>query len=544
MKLNRYLFFLCMFLIGPTAFAEELGFIRLSLIQGDAQVLIRDSTDWAPAVINLPMNEQDRLWVPDNGRAELQMRGGAYVRPGGNTALDVLTVNPDSVQFYLDQGHVYLNNRRAGISTVQIDTAVASVRAYDDSVIMLDVTPEGTNEISVLKGTVHAEIPSGATTVNAGNTLTISGNAVQLSPIGTPDEWEQWNIDRDREVPAWTGSSRYLPADLDEYASDFDEYGRWEYNPEYGYVWFPAVTALNWSPYSYGNWVWIRGSYVWIDYDPWGWATSHYGRWLFTGRGWCWVPPAAGAAYWAPGYVGWVVTPSYVAWVPLAPGELYYGYGYYGPESANITTITINSAVVNRDYRNARIAGSVTVVRRDTFGTGRRTPVRVTVNPFETTRRHRDVQIAPPPDRPRQDIVIAPPEGRKHTERMIRERERIRQQTASGTPPSTVPRQRRPSALSGGNATSPSARSSSQARHLPPERVRRTSTEELKNQRPLVKQPAESVFKSRRPGDLAVTRSRQPRVIIREPAAGTSPQQPQQNRQEQTRGNREKRQRQ
>jgi hypothetical protein len=150
----------------------------------------------------------------------------------------------------------------------------------------------------VLKGTIYAESPAGATTVTAGNTLTIGENGAQLSPIGPPDEWEQWNMDRDREVSAWTESSRYLPNELDEYASDFNEYGRWEYDPEYGYVWFPTVVSRDWTPYSYGNWVWIRGNYVWIDYDPWGWAPSHYGRWIFSGsRGWCWVPPAAGSAY-------------------------------------------------------------------------------------------------------------------------------------------------------------------------------------------------------------------------------------------------------
>ena len=66
------------------------------------------------------------------------------------------------------------------------------------------------------------------------------------------------------------------------------------------------------------------------------------------------MPPAVGAVYWGPGYVGWVVTPSYVAWVPLAPGEIYYGYGYYGPGSVNITTVNINTVSGHRNYRNAR----------------------------------------------------------------------------------------------------------------------------------------------------------------------------------------------
>ena len=49
------------------------------------------------------------------------------VRAEDGSGLDVLTVNRDSAQFYLDQGHLYINNRKGGISTVQVDTPMASV---------------------------------------------------------------------------------------------------------------------------------------------------------------------------------------------------------------------------------------------------------------------------------------------------------------------------------------------------------------------------------------------------------------------------------
>ncbi len=353
-----YLFVLfCALLVPAYAFANDLGIVRLSLIEGDVQVQIQDTTDWTPATINLPMNEHDRVWIPDNSRAELQIQGGVFTRADANTSLDILTVNRDSTQFYLDRGHIYINNRRGGIRNVQVDTPMASIRSYDNSIMMVDVTEDGVNEISVVKGIVYAESRAGSTSVSAGNTLTIRGESnAEISPISAPDEWEQWNMDRDGQLSAWSESSRYLPEELHEYSSDLDENGRWDYVPDYGYAWFPAAVAADWSPYSYGSWVWIRGNYVWVDYDPWGWAPSHYGRWVFVGsRGWCWVPPAIGAVYWGPGYVGWVVTPTYVAWVPLAPGETYYGYGYYGPASVNITTVNINTVVVNRTFVRNRV---------------------------------------------------------------------------------------------------------------------------------------------------------------------------------------------
>ncbi|MFN3480329.1 MAG: DUF6600 domain-containing protein, partial [Thermodesulfovibrionales bacterium] len=154
--------------------------------------------------------------------------------------------------------------------------------------------------------------------------------------------------------------------------------------------------SVGWAPYRHGRWVWIGGDYVWVAYEPWGWVPYHYGRWAFVASiGWCWVPPARGAVYWGPGFVGWVYTPTYVAWVPLAPGEIYYGYGYYGPHSVNIINIDINKVVI-KEYRHAHIKDAITIVHRDTFLKGKPVEVKVHENPFLAHKIH----IGRPPIEP------------------------------------------------------------------------------------------------------------------------------------------------
>ncbi len=59
---------------SAATFANDLGFIRLSLIEGDVQIVVQDTTDWTEATINLPMNKGDRLWVSDNSNAKLLIR--------------------------------------------------------------------------------------------------------------------------------------------------------------------------------------------------------------------------------------------------------------------------------------------------------------------------------------------------------------------------------------------------------------------------------------------------------------------------------------
>jgi hypothetical protein len=462
-QLSRYLTFLFILLFPSVVFSEDLGIMRLSLIQGNVQIITQDNGDWTPALINMPLNEGDRLWIPEDGRLEIQVQGGVYVRADERTAVDILSLGNDAMQLYMDSGHLYINNRRGGIQTVQVDTPQSSIRSYDDSIMLLDIQEDSTTEVQALKGFLYAENREGKTRISSGNALTIRPEgAAELAPIGTPDEWEKWNMDRDGQLVVWGESSRYLPDALHAYSSDFDRNGRWVYVSEYGYIWNPAVSVADWVPYREGHWQWIRGRYVWISHEPWGWAPYHYGRWAHViGIGWCWVPPAIDDIYWGPGYVGWVDTPEYIGWVPLAPGEIYYGYGNYGPRSVNVTTINVNTIVVQH-YRNVPVRNSVTVVSRETFGTRERTIVRPQENPFL---RHRD-GFLPPTTKPEQRTSIQ--------QRVV------------------VPESKRP-----------------------PERIRQTMPAEIKVQRRIVRERDASVFRPEAPKPLQLKQLKEPKVIIR-----------------------------
>ncbi len=524
MKFLDYLTVACVILLPVISFAEDDGFMRISLIQGDVQVSNPDmDEDWTAASINLPLNEGDRLWVPDEAKVESQIRGGVYIRAGERTAFDVLSLGSDSAQLYIDRGHVYVNNRRGGIQIVQVDIPIASVRSYDNSIMMLDVDEGGATEVSVLKGYVYVETRDGSTRVSAGNILSIRENgAAEMAMIGSPDEWERWNLDRDKQLVAWNESSRYLPEELHEYSSDFDVNGRWTYEGDYGYVWSPSVAVVEWAPYTAGTWMWVRNDYVWVSYEPWGWVPYHYGRWAFvSGRGWCWVPPAAGAVYWGPGFVGWVVTPTYVAWVPLAPGETYYGYGYYGPSSINITTVNINTVVINKTYINATARHAVTVVRKDAFGTGKRVPTTVKINPFLEMKRQK-FGVVPPRMTPERRIRVAQPRAgeaeRMHPpdDRMKRppEEHRIKPEKKVVRPfVSSLPVEKQP-----------------------PERVRNMRPEEMKVQRKLVRERDASVFSTERPQNLPVKQLREPKEIMRKPGQRPEQQHEKKNQEEKKEG--------
>ena len=383
---RKILMVMAVLLLPVYVHAAPLGSARISFLEGDVQMRTTETGDWVPAAVNTPLDEGDELWVPEGGRMEFQLNTGTAVRLDENSALQILTLERASSQFYLTEGHAYINHNAPSGNVIQFDTPVSSLRSYDRSVFRVDV-PDQFTDLSVFTGSVDAEGIDGRTRVNAGRTLTLGEDReAELALIGRADDWQNWNVQRDKRFATRGDSYRYLPEELRVYSSDFDDNGRWVQVPEYGYVWILRAVAADWAPYRMGRWMWRGGDYVWVSSEPWGWTPYHYGRWAHAPRiGWFWVPPQRRQVYWGPGYVGWVRTREHVAWVPLAPREVYYGYGNYGPNSVDIRRRNVKEINITKiTYRNVQVNNSVTVINNNTFVTGRRETVSLKENPFLT----------------------------------------------------------------------------------------------------------------------------------------------------------------
>jgi len=382
--------------------SAALGYMRISLIETELQIKTPEAGDWGYAAINTPLDVGDEVWVPQGGRAELQLNTGTYIRLDEGTALQILSMDQDSSQFYLSQGKAYIYYDAPQGSVIQVDTPDASTQAFARAIFSLGLL-EYYTDVAVYKGYVETENRIGETRVNAGNMVSLGPDTNgEIASIGYLDDWERWNQARDERLYNVSSSQsvRYLPSELRTYYSDFDSHGNWVNVHEYGYVWTPRTyISGGWSPYRHGRWIWRYGDYIWLPYEPWGWAPYHYGRWAFThGIGWFWVPPPRGSVFWGPGYVGWSRTGNYVGWVPLAPREIYYGRGYYGQYSVNITNVNINEIHYTNVYRNVNVHNGPIVVEHDSFH--RRTPKYVELDHNDIQERvfHRNHLSPGPPD--------------------------------------------------------------------------------------------------------------------------------------------------
>lgn len=373
---------LLLLLMVPTySLAAVIGPARVRLVDGDVLFRTPDSEEWLPAAINTPLDEGDALWCPDDARAEIQLADGSIVRLDQGSQLDLLANEDGFTHLHLTSGRAYLKTAQTLASNaLQIDADDTTVLPAARTRLRLDILPNSQEDVSIFKGSAYVEGNGSRTKVRAGQHIALEEDHTELLSLNPPDSWEDWNMDRDRELSRTTRGDSYLPEELRGYSADLDSNGSWVRVPEYGMVWRPTVVfSADWAPYRSGRWIWKGDDYVWLSSENWGWVPYHYGRWaVVSGFGWCWVPPARGDVYWGPGYVGWYRTGSHIGWTPLAPGESYYGRRHYGRNSVDITSTRINAA--NLAYRNRQLRGGLTVLPQNDFLRGRSAPQAASVN--------------------------------------------------------------------------------------------------------------------------------------------------------------------
>jgi hypothetical protein len=293
---------------------------------------------------------------------------------------------------------------------VEIETPNVAIRPDSgEGSYRILVNSDNETIIDVRKGSAEISTPQGSTRVERDQRITIQGNAdnaqYQLSGAPGRDDWDRWNLDRDRNIESaqsWQHTNPYYTG-----SQDLDAYGHWSNVPDYGDVWFPSADA-GWAPYRDGRWVFEPYyGWTWVSYEPWGWAPYHYGRWFVYGGNWGWWPGPVYGGYrplWAPAYVsffgfgggGWGVDVGVgfgggfgsIGWLPCGPGDRFfpwYGRGVSRVNVVNITNIHNNYyggvgplregphaySNVDRAFNDQRVRGGISSMRSNEFGHGR-----------------------------------------------------------------------------------------------------------------------------------------------------------------------------
>lgn len=404
---------------------------RISWAQGNLSLEPGGTDSFAPAEVNYPLTNGDRLYCDQNSVAELQSSGLA-IRLGNAADLTITQLSDSAAQFALAQGSIRLRTRDLNAPPDQygnpqraldeIDTQNATIVIQQPGDIRVDAYPQdGSSVVTISSGQAEVSGPGFDLTLQAGQALRLLGiGQVYPEYVGLlpPDELDQFDSSREHlRENSLALRNHYVDPEMIGVA-DLDQYGDWNPTPQYGPVWFPRAVDAGWSPYSAGHWanVYPWGN-TWVDSQPWGFAPFHYGRWNNFGGRWGWIPGPPPSVFRGPGWGGPPPRPVYspalvafvggtgfsvsiggvgiTAWFPLGPSEPYVPWYHTSPAYVNRVNVTNVYNTNVTEIHNTYITRNTTVYNTTNVTYVNRNVATVAVNQHDFAAGHSVARSAP-----------------------------------------------------------------------------------------------------------------------------------------------------
>ena len=202
----------------------------------------------------------DRVSTGADGRAEVLMNPGSYLRLGPNSAFEFKTTDLDDLQIRLDSGSAIFEVFATPDFVVTVNTPKTKLTLIDSGIYRIDVGPNGIGTVSVWKG--KAQIGDDVTAiVKSGREGTVNGEQVAITKFdrGDKDEFETWSKERAKELAKVTSRlprtqmrTALMHSFLGRQWNMYNSFGLWVYDPfsrsrcflPFGWGWG--------SPYGYG----------------------------------------------------------------------------------------------------------------------------------------------------------------------------------------------------------------------------------------------------------------------------------------------------
>jgi hypothetical protein len=389
---------------------------RLNYLRGSVSFQPAGDPDWVTANLNRPLTTGDSIWADEGARAELQL-GSSAVRLTVHTSMSFLNLDDRTTQIELSEGVLNVRVLRLDRDEIfEVDTPNQAFSIMRPGQYRIEATEDGnTTMVTVRSG--EGEVTGGGRTYAIGTGVTGSFTGSELLHANiykavAYDEFDSWCQDRDRRDDG-AKSVRYVSREVVGY-QDLDDYGIWQLEPGYGYVWTPKV-SVGWAPYHDGHWVWISPwGWTWVDEAPWGYAPFHYGRWAIVRNSWAWIPgPIAVRPVYAPALVVFVASigGGNVGWFPLGPREVFVPAYHTSREyvdrvnisstavtNATITSIYNNTRGTNIRYVNKTVRGAMTAVSQSSFSNAQpvgKSTIAISEHDLESAPVHRSAEVVP-----------------------------------------------------------------------------------------------------------------------------------------------------
>lgn len=214
----------------------------------------------------------DRVSTGTNGKAEILLNPGSFLRLGGDSAFQFSSTDLEKLNIKFDRGSAIFEVFADQEYRVMVDTPKANFYLIESGVFRVDISADGTETIEVWRGKAQIGDAAG-TIVKGGKSATILNGKLSVAKFDRDekDSLDLWSKERGKAL-AKINDKLQKSLLRNSLQSSFmnrrwgfgDSFGLWVYNPAFGSFCFVPF-GYGWrSPYGYGY-----GYNAWNYYRDW-----------------------------------------------------------------------------------------------------------------------------------------------------------------------------------------------------------------------------------------------------------------------------------
>ena len=214
----------------------------------------------------------DRVLTAADGKAEILLNPGSFLRLGGDSEFEFKTTSLDNLKLKVNRGSAILEVYAANEFKVSVATPSMAYSLIESGVFRIDVPSNSTSRLRVWKGIAKVgidEVKPGRSALAAGS----SEVSVAKFDRDERDALDLWSRSRSKELAKITAKLRredlratLMQGYMNRRWDAMSSFGLWLFDPRYGsYFFLPFGSGWN-SPYGYG---YGSGMGWWWDEMPW-----------------------------------------------------------------------------------------------------------------------------------------------------------------------------------------------------------------------------------------------------------------------------------
>ena len=260
----------------------------INAITGQADVHPKGESGWQQLSITDDLDAGDRVRTANDGRVEILLNPGSYLRVGGDSEIELSNNTLDNLEVRLLRGTAIVEATGAdGLElNINISTPHTKLAIVRQGLYRLNVVPNDATELIVRKGRVI--LSDSHTKVKGGNKVVFSATNVIVAKLTKEEKKGQQDVDNWSKQRAETLAQANRRINNSMLTSAFASYRDWDPFARSNGLWFfnSRLGCYTFLPFFYGWGSPYGNSYttsVYSPYFPVAYPTGGRGNWPQTG---------------------------------------------------------------------------------------------------------------------------------------------------------------------------------------------------------------------------------------------------------------------